>query len=750
MVKKMMKYKYVITMVLLLLAVKPVTVRASFFSNMRAEIDTLIIKTQHRQADKKYYSLSYIKAIEKYEKVVTRGFSPDSLRRNLAISYYKINETVKSEELLRELAERNDANEADIYYYAQSLKYNKKYEEADKWIEKYHKLKNEDRRGELQHEAEPVIREILSNEKYKIEPVYFNSEYSDFGAVIVEGKVIFTSGRNDQAIIQYEYPWKGRPYLDLYSADLEKPALYKEADILSKGINSRFHDGPASYSPDNQEVFITRNGFKHGMPKYSEKKENHFMLYTAKRTEKGWEEMKELPFNSKEYSCGHPSISADNRILYFASDMPGGYGGSDIYYSERNNDGWSAPVNMGQDINTEGDEMFPYISSTDELYFVSNGHLGLGGLDIFLAEKNGDNTYTIVNMGYPLNSSSDDFSFYLAQSEQDGYFASNREGGKGDDDIYKFTMLEKPTSSISFIGTTVKKVSGEVLPNTDVVIKDKDGSELFRGKSDENGKVKIEVKPGKSYEITASRPTYTDLAVDIFADKEKAEGDVFNYDIPLTLVQEWGVFGFIYEKESGKGEAGVEITVTPKNGGKEIAAVTDNNGNFRELLEPDTDYDILLRKKKYFTRRGEFTTKDMEPGWLDVKEFIEVEMEEIVVGKTIEIPNIYYDLGKADIREDAAMELDKVVQFLLDNETITIELGSHTDARGSNSSNQTLSQKRAESAVNYIVTKGIAKSRIAAKGYGESKLKNRCKDGVRCSEEEHQENRRTEIKIVDF
>lgn len=744
-----LKRKYIFIIVALLVAANNLKA-GNFFGNLKAEIDTVIINIHHKQAIKKFEGLAYVKAISKYEKLVEKGFSPDSLRQNLALSYLKVNETVKSEELYSVLVANNEAETMDYYYYAQALKYNKKYDEADKWIEKYRELKNEDSRGELQYEAAPIIKEIYSEEKYKIEPAYFNSEYSEFGATVEGDMVIFTSGRKDQSIIQYEYSWKGKPYLDVFAANVEKQVLYKEPELLSKGINSRFHDGPIQYGPEGNEVFITRNNFQYGMPKYSEKKENHFKLYVRKKSNDKWGDVEELLFNSDEYSCGHPAISTDNTRLYFASDMPGGFGNSDIYYVTRTNEGWSEPINLGASINTEGDEMFPFVSAAGQLYFSSNGHLGLGGLDIFIAEEIGESKYQIQNMGYPLNSSSDDFSFYLMKNDHDGYFASNREGGKGDDDIYKFKMLNKPTFSFTLVCTTIDNKTGDAIPSADVSITVEDGKELYLGKSDSKGLVEMEVNPGETYNISALKEKYSETNFAFLADKSKAENNTVYVDIPMDIVQEWGVYGYIYEKESGNGVSDVEIILSETGTNVEIIDITDSSGNFKKLLKAETDYDILLKKKKFFTRRGAFSTKGMEPGWIDIKEFLEVEMEEIVVGKTIEIPNIYYDLAKWNIREDAAIELDKVVQFLLDNETITIELGSHTDARGSNSSNQTLSQKRAESAVNYIVTNGISYQRITAKGYGESKLKNRCADGVRCSEEEHQENRRTEIKIVDF
>lgn len=744
-----MRIQYIFTILSIMLL--PTGMFANnFFGKIKAEVDTMVISMQHKQADKKFEGLAYAKAIEKYEKIVEKGFRPDSLRRNLAYSYLKVNDTKAAEELYAEIVTNNEALVVDYYNYAQALKYNKQYDEADKYIAKYKELKNEDTRGDLQHQAAPVISNIYSQERYTITPVYFNSEYSDFGAVVFNDKIIFTSGRNDQSIIQYEYSWKGQPYLDLYSVAIKEPALYKEADILTKGINSRFHDGPAIYTSNNDEIFLTRNKFYYGMPKYSEKKENHFMLYSAKQTADGWEELTEMPFNSDEYSCGHPSISVDNKTLYFASDMPGGYGGSDIYYTTRTAEGWSEPVNLGSDINTEGEEMFPFISDEGQLFFSSNGQLGLGGLDIFMAEEVSTNSYSILNMGYPLNTSADDFSFYLLSDGVNGYFSSNREGGKGDDDIYKFKMLDKPAISLTMIATTIDKKSGEPLPNAKVTILDSEGVELFNGVSDSKAEVTIEVTPGKYYDLNASMEKYTDNTIHTLADKAEAVEGVVKVDVPLTYIEEWGVYGFIYLKESGEGVDGVEISIVERDSGEEIKDLTDNQGNFRKLLKPETDYNILLAKQDYFTRRGEFSTKGMAPGWIDIKEFIEVEMEIIEVGKTIEIPNIYYDVAKWNIREDAAIELAKVVQFMLDNETITIELGSHTDSRGSNSSNQTLSQKRAESAVNWIVSNGIDQSRISAKGYGETKIKNRCVDGVTCSKDEHQENRRTEIKIVDF
>ncbi len=748
----MEKKRFLVIYMVLFSLIMPRKMQADNFpGNLKAEIDTLLITRQNKQADKKFENLAYVKAIGKYEKLISKGFSPDSVRRNLAIAYFKLNQTKKSEELFNKLIISNEAKAKDLYYYAQSLKYNQKYDEADVWIEKYKELKENDSRGKLQYGAAPVIKDIIQNEKYGIEPVYFNSEFSDFGAVVFENQLVFTSSRKEQAVIKYEYSWNEEPYLDIFSAPINKPGIFKGPELLSKGINSRYHDGPVCYSSDGQEVFVTRNNFELGLPKYGRDKENHFMLYSGRRNDKGWNELKELPFNSPEYSCGHPSLSSDGQKLYFASDMPGGFGGSDIYVVEKTDSGWAAPVNMGGDINTEGDEMFPFISQSGILYFASNGHMGLGGLDIYMASRTPDGSYGIQNMGYPMNSSSDDFSLYLLSNETQGYFASNRPGGKGEDDIYQFTMLERPQESINLTGTTKNQKTKEIIPDARVIILDYEGNVVLNRLSDAKGQVTAQVTPGLYYAISAEKNGYGSINFKWLADKTQAKNDALTLDILLPEIQEWGVFGFIYNKESGNGVEGVEISIQAKGENNQpVYKVTDENGKFRQILGPDKDYIIILKKENYFTHRGEISTIGMPPGWIDIKEFMEVEMEEIKVGKTIEIPNIYYDLAKWDIRTDAARELDKVVQFMNDNESIKIELGSHTDSRGSNSSNQSLSQKRAESAVQYIVAHGIERDRISAKGYGESKLKNHCADGVTCTEEEHQQNRRTEIKIVDF
>ncbi|MBK9798910.1 MAG: OmpA family protein [Bacteroidetes bacterium] len=398
-------------------------------------------------------------------------------------------------------------------------------------------------------------------------------------------------------------------------------------------------------------MYYTRSNYFKKKLKASTKSENNLKIFKAKLVNGKWEGSEEMPFNSDEYSVGHPTLSADGKTLYFTSDMPGGQGGSDIYFSKWDGK-WGKPQNMGPEINTPGKESFPYSHDEDSsFYFSSDGNVSLGGLDIFKCKWDGSKWGSPVNIKAPLNSQKDDFAFSMKADNKSGYLSSNR---GGEDRIYEWAAIP-PVEPVYYTeGTVTDKATGKPLPGAKVLFKNMDdGTEEFVT-TDENGKYKYEIKPNKHYDIVASKDLY-------FVKKDK----------------------------------------------------------------------VFVPKSKL----GESITKDLA-------------LEPIVIDKPIVIENIYYDLGKWDIRPEAAAELDKLVQFLRDNGKISIELSSHTDCRASDAYNLNLSDKRAKSAVDYLISKGIDGTRLKAKGYGETKLLNKCDDGITCTEEEHQLNRRTEIKVL--
>ncbi|TLX76221.1 hypothetical protein E9993_08405 [Labilibacter sediminis] len=752
--------KYISLFILVQLIVITPVCSQNMIERTVSKADSMVLRQRHKRANKNFDNMAYVRAIEKYEKLLEKGIEVDSLKSNLATAYYKVGKTESAEPLFRDVIIAGKYSPDDMYYFSQTLKYNKKYEEADDWMDKYRELRNSDSRSEIQHQAAPKIFAIVDKERYKVEEVNFNSSEADFGAVVYGDEIVFATGRNDEKIIRREYAWDETPYLDIYSIKKDAGKL-SSAKLVSGKLSSSFHDGPACFSEDGNEIYFTRNNYSEfvrqsktdivehvgvinkAIPKKSTVGVNNLMIMRATKDDNGkWNYPEPLAFNSKEYSCGHPCLSPDNQIMYIASTLPGGYGGSDIYMIKRTDNGWGELVNMGPDINTEGDEMFPFANKNGLFYFCSNGQMTLGGLDVFVAKKEATG-YNVKNMGYPLNTSKDDFSFFLEEDGVHGYFASNREGGKGNDDIYQFTILDEVAFSRPIDGILMDKNTRQVIPNTPVELKAADGSVLANLVTDSLGRISTELDDITSLSAAVNTASYFPYNETFSITEETTE-----FVMKLNRRPYYGIYGTVFLLPEMSPIPEVTVRLEKASGGNN-SILSGADGNFKTVLEADTDYDIVFTKKNFFTKRVKYSTVGRDTGYVNVNEFVKLELEKAEIGKSIEIM-ILYDLDKWEIREDAAIELDDMIQFLNDNPDIKIELGSHTDARGSAKYNQNLSQKRAESAVNYMVERGIARDRVSAKGYGETKLKNKCADGVRCSEEEHQANRRSEVTIMDM
>lgn len=712
--------------------------------------DSLHFKNREMKANRNFKNMAYTDAIQAYEKLINKGYHTDSLNRNLALSYYKIDETKKSESLFRNLIDNGHYLTSDLYFYIQSLKYNQKYEEADVWMEKYAKENTSDSRVPLQRGSAPFVKKMIEKELYTIKLAPFNSENSDFGAIEYDGDILFASSRSNQAIIRFEDGWKKTPYFSIYRVKSED-ATVVNAKLFSRKYNTLYNDGPVCFNVQGDEMFVTRNNYRHYFPRKGKEGINNLKILYARKTVLGtWTSLKELPFDNNDYSSGHPSLSPDGKTLYFASNMPGGYGGTDIYYVTRTDSGWSVPVNLGITINTEGDEMFPFIHSNGYFYFASNGRQGVGGLDLFISRKNKDGAYAVKNMGYPINSSADDFGLFLRKDSKTGLFASNREGGKGDDDIYSIIVTDPISFGFNMDGTVVDSLTGEKLLNVHVELLTDQKVTLQSSDTKNSNEFFFPIEANQKYILNTKCNGYLLKTTQINPQLLASDGETIHIPVLLTKVEAHGIFGNVYIKGTKEIVPSVKVRVYSSSKTIYSEITTQGAEDFRMKLEPNSDYQVVFSKPAFLTKRVYYSTKDRKPGYVNINEFVEVAVQKLEVGAIIEIPNIYYDLAKWNIRTDAAIELEKVVQFLDDNPTIKVELGSHTDSRGSDVSNQTLSQKRAQSAVDFIVQKGININRITAKGYGESKLKNRCANGVNCTEEEHQQNRRTEIRITGF
>ena len=467
-----------------------------------------------------------------------------------------------------------------------------------------------------------------------------------------------------------------------------------------------------------------------------------------------------MSFNNKEYNVGHGALTPDGRTLYFVSDMPGGEGESDIYYSTRNGDGtWSSPTNAGQNINTEGKEMFPFYHDKGMLFFASDGHAGIGGLDVFMATVSGTTFGTSKNLGSTLNSSMDDFAFILDKEMKTGYVSSNRDGGKGNDDIYAFDLLKPFKLTKRIEGIARERGKGTILPGAVIKLYGADNNVLAEVLADNNGYYSFDVDPDLDFKLTGDLDKYNQGKNTA---STKTEEEVVKADLDLDRIPEIGLLCFVSDAKSGVPLEGAHLIFKDKTTGKEFANVfTDKEGYWSKALEQakindKLCYDITVSKEGYLDKTLTFNHLIDKEGVIKVHNELDLTLGKIEVGtdigKLIDINPIYFDLGKYNIRPDAAKELDKIVEVMNKYPSIVIELGAHTDCRSSYTSNEKLSDDRAKSSAAYIVSKGISQERIYGKGYGEKELLNDCKcEGSlksTCSEEDHQKNRRTVFKIV--
>ncbi len=506
---------------------------------------------------------------------------------------------------------------------------------------------------------------------YQVKNVSINSNYADFAPMFYRSGIIFASELNGSG--KDNWPERNAPHLDLFYARLQNPddpAFLGAPEKLN--INTSLHEGVAGSTSDFETMYYTAN-----YPNSTDGV-NRLRILMATADGTNWGKPADFPYNNPKYSLGHPALSPDGNTLYFVSDMPGSMGSTDVYVSHRSSTGWSRPENLGAAINTAGTEMFPFVATDGTLYFASTGHGSMGGLDIFSARPTTSGAWSGVKaLPAPINSASDDFGFIINADNNQGYFSSNRTGGKGNDDIYSFTLTTPKPALISCI-----------------------------------------------------------------------------------------VAGKIYERDSGAPVVNALVKLIETRTGSTEVATTDNRGAYSFAVNSDSDYTIYVTKRNYFTEVRSFTTKGKDckssidqniPMDIAVSQIPDEPISIISGGGNTRpdlplptINNIYYDFDKDDIRLDAQIELDKIVKFMKDNPDVKIDLLSHTDARGKEDYNLELSERRAKSAMNYIIGKGIPPSQITSKGMGETKIINKCKNNVSCTDAEHEQNRRTEFVITGF
>jgi len=596
-----------------------------------------------KAADKLFARYEYVDAAKAYLKLVENGKSTDYVYNQLADSYYNMFNPTEAVKWYAKATEMKQDGET-YYRYAQMLKALGKYEEANKQMQKFATAEPNDDRAKAFKENPNYIPSLLDKTKqYDVKSSDISSDKSDFGAVLYDNTLYFASARNGA---RKNYGWTEEPFLDIYKADYNTDGTITNATTVTE-LNSKWHDGPVTMSADGNTIYFASESFKEKISEKDKKANAKFSqvyLFKAVKNAGTWGEITPLPFNGKSFSTSNPSLSRDGKTLYFSSNRPGSLGGVDIWKVAVNTDGtFGEPQNLGNKVNTEGNESFPFIADDNKtLFFASSGRPGLGGLDVFQIDlTNGEAT----NLGKPVNTEKDDFAFTFNGAKKLGFLSSNR---NGNDDIFAVN----PVCSVDVTIVVTNAKTGEILANASVAILDDKKNVIAKEMSNDKGEVKYKVECDRAYVVQAS--------------KDGFEGNTF--------------------------------------------AITKSKGPTAKVDAPIQPIDVIVTETE------------------------------------VVLKPIYFEFDKSNITQEGAFELDKLVQVMKNNEKMVILAKSHTDNRGSDKYNLSLSDRRAKSTVQYIISKGIDAKRISGKGMGELEPKVDC--GKACTEEQHAQNRRSEFLIV--
>ena len=618
------------------------------------------------KGNEKYKEYSFRPAIDIYKRVLDKGFVSSDLLKKLGNSYYYNSDYTEAAETFKKLVSEfpDEVEPEDYFKYAQTLKTLGEYEASNQVMSKFSKMTSSDARANAFTGERDYLAEIRANSgRYDIAPFDYNSVYSEFAPAFYKDGLIFSSDRDTGNFARYRHTWNSKDFLDLYKVNSDSVSM-NLVTKFGENVNTRLHESASVVTKDGQTLYFTRNNFIEGKYIKDEKGIIRLKIFKAKMIEGVWGEIEELPFNNDGYSVANPMLSPDEKTLYFASDMPGTFGLSDIFMVRINSDGtFGNPENLGGNINTEARETFPFVTDNEVLYFSSDGHPGLGGLDVFATKiKRKDFTGKILNVGEPVNSRSDDFTFIFDELSKEGYMASNREDGLGADDIYKFVEKEP------LVFECIQKITGTV--------------------------------------------------------RDKISNNVL---------------------------VGATVKVINENNEEVLSDITNSDGNYSLVLDCNKGNFVRALMEGYVPFEEYIGVSDGKPKIIDFY----LERDLITAGfgddlaKLLQLSTIYFDFNKYNIRQDSEIEVEKVIAAMEKYPSLKIQVNSHTDSRGPAAYNLWLSQKRAEATINYMISKGISTDRLASEGYGETKLINNCYDGVKCSSEKHDLNRRSEFIILE-
>ena len=617
-----------------------------------------------------------------------------------------------------------------------------------------------------------------------------NTPHLEFSPAYYQNGIVFASSRFEAGKLDEKI---NETFFELFYSETDANNEPLKPRAFSMAVNSFLHEGPVTFNRAGNRIFFTRNNIQKGLQKADSKGVVRLKIYEAKKGVYDWEEVKELQFNSDEFSCAHPTLSADETKLYFSSDRPGGFGGMDIWVVEKSGSLWGNPVNLGPDFNTSKNEVFPFFHSSGNLFFSSNGHSGKGGLDIFMTNIQNESNI-ITNLGAPFNSDEDDLGLILSPDGTTGYFSSARSGGTGKDDIYFFEapngisgvtrpglfaalitvfdaddnapvegaalrVFEKNNSFASggygrdddalyeAVLMTAKNDSNELVFK--LIRKDPSALGAPDKITDGKGEIKYEFSGEKEYLLLVTKDGYTTKELTF-----KTTGNIAASEIKISLEKQKCISlkGVVQNKINGEFIPGAIVKLWNECTGEEVQVFAGEKGNYEFCIEPGCNYLIKGIKENYSGEFAKITAEELATISISRNIFLTPNNwnPSVTSGTVIVLENIFYDFDKSYIRAGAARELDELAAMMQRYPTMIIELIAHTDSRGEDAYNYILSQKRAESAREYLISKGINPERILGKGYGETQPRNHCIDGVRCKERDYQINRRTEVRVISI
>ncbi len=694
---------------------------------------------KQKMANKLFSRMEYAKCIEMYTELSQRCF--DSKKkcdwenvRKAALSNYHLFNMKDAAMCFGELYVKNLLTESDREYYIEALRYDEAYEKSNALILESSSLFPQNSFfSEMNADINKFDLLFADSAFYRTKEASINSGKGDFSVAYNGNSIVFVSKSKNTGFLNPRYGWDNDFYLNIMQSTMNVDSSLNEPKLLKHAYLSRAHDGPVAYSPDGKKMVITKNtlGKKKG------KEIIVLALYFSEFVNGEWSDLTPFPHNSTFANVGHGVFSSDGQTLYFVSDIEGGKGEADLYTSKWNGTTWSAPENLGDEINTDRNEMFPFVQD-ETLYFASDGHFGLGGLDIF--EVLIDQNSTPHNIGFPVNTSHDDFGLTFDSSKNIGFLSSNR--GDNIDRIYhvkkRVVRVNVDGNVFAIYGDNKEEVGEQI-----VYLKNRTTQEMDSIKTDAQGQFSKPLALNNEYQIFTRKAEFISLNEVQLSTSGINKDSTLRCELllkPTTI----SIHLRVIEKESRTIIPEATTTISNYDTGWDTTLITNAEG----LITLTVDRNIVFwahgAKKGFINADISFNTSNEDGKIID----LELELPKIKKGEKFKLENIFYDLNESTLRPESMASLDRLGDFLLKN-NLKIELSAHTDSRGSGTYNQRLSKARAQSCVDYLLKIGIPVSNIKAKGYGETELVNHCKDGVSCSEEEHQENRRTEVKILE-